>query len=424
MAPCPVGGSDLALATLAQRDDGDAVIVIEENAQPGPAGRRVEIVERKGVGHPDSICDAIAEASAVALIRAYRETLGFIPHFNLDKALLVAGRAECRFGGGRVLEPAKLVVGDRATLAVEETRIPVSEVVEQAARSWLARHMRHADPFAHFALQIELRPGSAELSRIMARGARRAVANDTSATVGFAPLSAIEILVLEAERYLNGADFKSRFPATGEDVKIMGVRIDRRVSLTVAMPFVDSFVARESSYFTMKDTIIGDLEAHLTAKGEAFDSIEVALNALDESGHGVAGLYLSVIGTSAEAGDSGEVGRGNGITGLISPGRPAAAEAVAGKNPVCHVGKIYSFLARRMAERIQSIEGVREATVWLVSRIGAPLEEPQTCAAGLVLEPSASLGDIQGNARRAIEAELADVHSLCERLARGELAVC
>jgi S-adenosylmethionine synthetase len=400
------------------------MLIIEESTRPGPAARRVEIVERKGLGHPDSICDAIAEASAVALVRAYREALGFIPHFNLDKALLVAGRTECRFGGGRVLEPMRLVVGDRATLTVAGTLIPAATVVEHSVREWFRQHLPHANVVDHIAVQVDLKPGSPELRRIMGPGARRAVANDTSATVGFAPLSATENLVLEAERYLNGFEFKSRFRGSGEDVKVMAVRIDRRVSLTIAMPLVDSFVPGEPLYFAAKEAIVQDLQAHLFATTEAFDAIEVTLNALDEPGHGVAGVYLSVIGTSAEAGDSGEVGRGNGISGLISPGRPTGAEAVAGKNPVCHVGKIYSFLARRMAERIQALDGVAEATLWLVSRIGTPIDEPQIAAAKLVLDPDASFGDLRGNVSQAIEAELADVNVLCEKLARGELAVC
>jgi S-adenosylmethionine synthetase len=400
------------------------MLIVEESTRPGPAAGRVEIVERKGLGHPDSICDAVAEASAVALIRAYREALGFLPHFNLDKALLLAGRTECRFGGGRVLEPARLVVGDRATLSVAGTVIPAAAVVEQAVRGWLREHLPHADAVDHFEVQVDLKPGSAELSRIMGPRARRAVANDTSATVGFAPLSATEALVLEAERYLNGFEFKSRFPGTGEDVKVMAVRIDRRVSLTIAMPLVDSFVPSEPAYFEAKDAIVQDLRAHLLATTEAFDAIDVTLNALDEPGHGPAGAYLSVIGTSAEAGDSGEVGRGNGISGLISPGRPAGAEAVAGKNPVCHVGKIYSFLARRMAECLRALDGVSEATVWLVSRIGAPVDEPQATVVKLVLEADASLADLRARVRGTVETELADVIALCEKLARGELAVC
>ncbi|MGH2349196.1 MAG: methionine adenosyltransferase, partial [bacterium] len=38
----------------------------------------VEIVERKGVGHPDSICDAIMDRVSVALSREYLRRFGTI----------------------------------------------------------------------------------------------------------------------------------------------------------------------------------------------------------------------------------------------------------------------------------------------------------------------------------------------------------
>ena len=68
------------------------------------------------------------------------------------------------------------------------------------------------------------------------------MSNDTSAGVGYAPLSETERLVLETERYLNSPGFKSAFPQTGEDVKVMGVRRDRNLDLTIAMPFVDQYI--------------------------------------------------------------------------------------------------------------------------------------------------------------------------------------
>jgi S-adenosylmethionine synthetase len=105
------------------------------------ADQAVEIVERKGIGHPDSICDAVAEAVSVALCRAYRECCGRVLHHNIDKGLLVAGRVDLQFGGGRVLQPMELIVGDRATDSWCGREIPVSHIgkiysvlAQQAAR--------------------------------------------------------------------------------------------------------------------------------------------------------------------------------------------------------------------------------------------------------------------------------------------------
>lgn len=54
----------------------------------------VEIVERKGLGHPDTICDSVAEEVSLYLSRYYLENLRRILHHNVDKVLLVGGEAE------------------------------------------------------------------------------------------------------------------------------------------------------------------------------------------------------------------------------------------------------------------------------------------------------------------------------------------
>ena len=76
-------------------------------------------------------------------------------------------------------------------------------------------------------------------------------------------------------------------------------------------------------------------------------------------------------------GDDGQVGRGNRVNGLITPGRPMSLEAAAGKNPVSHVGKLYNVLATEIARAVCSeVPEVTEASVQLVSRIGQLVSEP------------------------------------------------
>lgn len=60
---------------------------------PDPAQRPMEIVERKGTGHPDTICDALAENLSAALRRFWLEMIGAVPHYNVDKVLLRGGAA-------------------------------------------------------------------------------------------------------------------------------------------------------------------------------------------------------------------------------------------------------------------------------------------------------------------------------------------
>ena len=79
--------------------------LILESSRISPEEEAVEIVERKGLGHPDTICDAVMEAVAVQLAQAYLKTCGRVLHFNADKGMLVAGQVACRFGGGPSLLP-------------------------------------------------------------------------------------------------------------------------------------------------------------------------------------------------------------------------------------------------------------------------------------------------------------------------------
>jgi S-adenosylmethionine synthetase len=400
-----------------------AQITIEQFPQVPTTRRRTEHVERKGLGHPDTTCDRVMEAVSVALSRAYVEACGRVLHHNIDKGLLVAGQSSPQPGGGKILKPMRLIFGDRATQEVNGRRIPVDEIVQETARSWLGQNLRFVDPAAHVVYQNEIQTGSPELVDIFARA--ELTANDTSAAVGYAPLTETERLVLEAEQYLNSPGFKQRFPEVGEDIKVMAFRCDRSLFLTVAAAFVDRFIPDARRYFDRKTAVQEELKRHLEAQLQTLDHLHVALNTLDDPARGLGGMYLTVLGTSAEGADGGQVGRGNRVNGLISLHRPMTTEAAAGKNPVSHVGKIYNLLAHQMAGRIcNSIAGIEEVNVWLCSQIGRPLADPWSVAVEFVPQADTRAADVESAVREVIAAELGSLPAFVERLSRGELPVC
>jgi S-adenosylmethionine synthetase len=397
-------------------------IVIEALPQIPVAQQRIELVERKGVGHPDTMCDAMLEQMALALSQAYLSIFGRVLHFNLDKGLLIAGRTAPCLGGGTVLEPMRLVVGDRATAKAQGHCLAIGELVTASARAWLRQHLRFVDPDKHFVIQNELKEGAPELVDLFARAT--AGANDTSAAVGYAPLTETERIVLATERFLNAPAFKERFPEAGEDVKVMGYRRDHELTLTVALAFVDRFVPDARIYFARKAEIQSALAAHLAAEQQTIERLTVAINTLDDPDRGAAGMYLTVLGTSAEGGDGGQVGRGNRVNGLIALNRPIGTEAAAGKNPVRHVGKIYSLLTHHIAAEIYTrVPGLREVYVWLGSQIGRPIEEPALAAVQVILEPDVGLAEIAPVIEATLAQELAAIDSFTGRLVRGELPV-
>ena len=384
----------------------------------------VEIVERKGVGHPDSMCDAIMDQVSVELSKAYIKEFGTILHHNTDKSLLVAGDVECKFGGGVVNDPMLLIFGDRATFGANGKDIPVEEIAIKTAKKWLTENLRFVDPEEHMRYQVEIKHGSQGLTDIFKRETCMFGANDTSAAVGYAPLTRTENMVLTTERYVNSADFKKRFPAGGEDVKVMGYKNGNVLNLTVAMAFVDRFVDGEKDYMRKKADIQADIDAWANAKGD-FDKVNVFVNTLDVEGRGVDGVYLSVLGTSADGADSGQVGRGNKVNGVISLNRPIGTEAAAGKNPVSHVGKIYNALTHQIARKICSeVPEVAETCVWLLSQIGIAIDQPAIAAAQVVMNDGASLDKkVQARITEVIDVELANIKDFCEKLTYGKISV-
>src|SRR5579872_3280511 len=102
-----------------------SLISIQAASSEPISRRRIEYVERKGVGHPDTICDAVMESVSVTLCGEYLETCGRVLHHNVDKGLLVAGQSQPRLGGGTVESPMRLIFSDRATMAVDGQAIPV-----------------------------------------------------------------------------------------------------------------------------------------------------------------------------------------------------------------------------------------------------------------------------------------------------------
>jgi S-adenosylmethionine synthetase len=387
--------------------------------------QKLEIVERKGLGHPDYICDAIMDKISVRLGQEYLRKVGAIMHHNVDKSLLAAGEAETRFGGGIVKKPMLLVIGDRATFEVNDIKIPVKEIAIRTAKEWFEKKLRFVDPKKHVEYQVELKPGHPELMDIFRRKEGKLLgANDTSAAVGYAPMTRTEKIVLATEQYVNSPEFKKKFPESGEDVKVMGLRKNNDLRLTISMAFVDRFVENEDDYFRKKAEIYEDVFNFVKEHAD-FDSITMDLNTLDKRGRGISGVYLTVLGTSAESGDSGQVGRGNRVNGVIPLNRPLCSEAAAGKNPVSHVGKIYNSLTHRIADRVhKEVPEIEEVYIWLLSQIGQSIDQPAIAAAQVVMKPNNSFDSVRRQIEEVVDSELENIDKFCKDLAQGKIPIC
>jgi S-adenosylmethionine synthetase len=267
------------------------------------------------------------------------------------------------------------ILAGRATCAVGTEVIPISQIVAESSRAWLDANLHALDAQRHVRIHDLIRPGSQDLQMLFARRERRdmALANDTSVGIGHAPLSPLERLVLAVEKRINGRDRVRDNPAWGEDVKVMGIRCGDRVQLAVSCAMIGRYLAHMDDYLGQKAALEKLVQAIAAEHG--FATCEVAVNVADAVATG--SVYLTVTGTSAEAGDDGQVGRGNRVNGLITPCRPMSLEAAAGKNPVTHVGKVYNVVARDIAETlVGTVPEITRAECLMVSSIGAPVSEP------------------------------------------------
>jgi S-adenosylmethionine synthetase len=381
----------------------------------------VEIVERKGRGHPDSICDALAEEISLALCRFYRQRFGVVLHHNVDKVLLRGGQARAAFGGGKVTRPIDVYLAGRAAQRHKGVAVPVAELAVEACCSWLRGNLHALDVERQVRLHCLIRPGSVDLAELFARHRPGAVplANDTSCGVGFAPLSEVEETVLAIDEALPAPALRRDDPAFGEDTKIMAVRRGRRLQLTVACPQVDRHVPNVDRYRQNKAWLAERVRA---AAGQTTGlDTAVAINAAD--GEAPGSLYLTVTGTSAEAGDDGEAGRGNRVNGLITPDRPMTMESVAGKNPVNHVGKLYNIAAGLIADDVvRELPQVGACECRLVSRIGHPIDDPQIADLRVRLRAESAAVPANG-IEQIVRLHLSSLGSLAEALGTGAIVL-
>jgi S-adenosylmethionine synthetase len=379
----------------------------------------VEIVERKGIGHPDSICDGLAEAVSRALSQLYLDRVGKVLHYNTDETQLVAGRAAPAFGGGEVIEPIYVLIVGRATKEYDGQQLPVNSRALAAAREYLTESLPALEYGTDIVVDVRLGEGSGDLQDVFGEETQEVpMANDTSFGVGHAPLTETETIVYETEHELN-TSYAADHPELGPDVKVMGKREGDEIDITVAAAMVDAHIPDLDAY----DDAVKHVHAFVTdlAESRTDRTVNVDVNTADDYEAG--SIYLTVTGTSAEQGDDGSVGRGNRANGLITPNRPMSMEATSGKNPVNHIGKIYNVLSTHIAETVtDEVDGIRDLQIRLLSQIGRPIDEPHVADAQIVTEPGVDLAAIEDDVVAIVDAELADVTSVTRRVIDGEVS--
>ena len=393
-------------------------IVVEPLRTVAIEEQDVELVERKGLGHPDSIADGVSESVSRALSRLYLDEFGKILHHNTDETQVVGGASEPKFGGGRVTNPIYILLVGRATTEVDGEKLPFRQVALDAAEKYVSSVCSHLDTKKQVEFDSRIGQGSVDLRGVFEQ--KSVLSNDTSFGVGFAPYSDTERLVLESERFLT-LKLKKKLPALGEDVKVMGYRSGDTIRLTVAAALVDKEVKGPHEYQNVCEEIhdrLADQASTLTSR-----EVKIDVNTADDPELGR--YYLTVTGLSMEAGDDGSVGRGNRANGLITPCRPMSLEASAGKNPVNHVGKIYNILGIQIAQDIVQETGgnVREVHVRILSQIGKPVDQPQVASLQILPATGVKLSQVRKQAEAVAQRWFDQIDTIPQKLLTDKLSV-
>ena len=377
--------------------------------------QEIELVERKGIGHPDSVADGLAESISRALCQEYLDRFGAVLHHNTDKTQIVAGRSKPAFGGGEVICPLYILLTGRATRVFKEEEIPVDTIAIKAARKLLSESLSNLDVNNHIILDAKIGMGSSDLRDVFGR--KVPSANDTSFGVGYAPLSETENIVYNTEREM--MRMMKEFPAIGEDIKVMGMRHGNDINLTIACAMVDRHVANIKEYSDTKRDIVEHLVEH--ARQFTGRKVTAQMNVADNIEDG--SVYITVTGTSAEMGDDGAVGRGNRANGMITPNRPMSLEATCGKNPINHVGKIYNLLSTEAARQIAAeVQGIDEVYIKILSQIGRPIDEPHIASIQIVPKGGVDMKSLEAGATEILDEWLANIPKLQQMLFRGEIS--
>ena len=381
--------------------------------------QRIELVERKCLGHPDSLADGIAESISRALSRSYLEECGSVLHHNTDQGEVVAGESIPKFGGGRITKPIYFLISGRATKTFNGINIPADAIAVEAARDYIRKILPTLNMERDIIVDCRMGNGSTDLQDVF-RSCTGAIprANDTSFGVGHAPFSEAESIVRGVAAFVDGT-LRPKYPVIGQDCKIMCLRDGDAITLTIAMAFVDRYCSGIAEYIEQKNHLTEQIAA--VAKQFTKRTVNIAINTADD--HEAASVFLTVSGTSAEMGDDGSVGRGNRANGLITPNRPMSMEATSGKNPINHIGKIYNLLATEVAQDcIARIDGIEEMYVRMVSQIGCAIDRPHVASAQILTKPGYDIKSIKPDVEAIIDEWLEKTPAITERVIRGELS--
>jgi S-adenosylmethionine synthetase len=396
---------------------------------------KVELIECKGQGHPDTLADELAETLSRVYAVHSLEHCSAVLHHNFDKLCLLGGVSEVSYGRGVLTKPIRVLINGRAALAFGGRSLEIEGLLIETTRRFFAERLTLLDPDRDLEIHLNLSTASSP-GRVITgpeteqsnrhrwfspqsltdlRERSELLANDTSFGTGYAPLSKTELAVRRLADRLTRATCRPRPDWMGTDVKIMACKVGDRLDIIACIPQIARFVPNRTAYSSNLEWVVADCQEWLCAELPSFNTT-FQVNKRDrlESDE----LYLTAIGSSIETGDEGVVGRGNRGNGIITPLRPMNAEGINGKNPIYHVGKVYNVLAMRIARRLSDLFSA-SVVVNLVSATGSSLK----CPWRIIIQTSADTLELD-DVCREVNAMCDDIQAISADILQGLVRTC
>ncbi len=397
--------------------------------------QKFEVVETKGKGHPDNICDTLAEKISANYSKYCMDKYGVILRHMIDKLSVLGGGSKVKFSGGKMIEPIKILVNGRFTDRYNNRKIDYMEIVNKTIKSYFKELFPMLDLDKDLIIIDNTHhnegPGVVYNDDNTTNNERKNFfevvdkedairhnnnnrCNDTSTTVSYFPMSKLETLVLNIEQFLNSNVYKKEKPWVGNDIKVMGIRKDKKIEITSCVPLISRYVKNLQDYQEKINIIKNDIEKE-TKKIFKRSDITIYLNTRDN--YEKNDLYMTLTGSAIESGDEGAVGRGNRTRGVIPFTRNFSMEAACGKNPVYHTGKLFSAIGNIISQKIYEKYKV-ENTVYCTSKMGDDINNPWNIS----VELNRKLSDIEIKEIDNMIKEIINNHNnITKKIINGEI---
>ncbi len=334
--------------------------IIIKNDYKSPEENSIEIVERKGLGHPDTLADKLAELCSKTYARYCYKNFGCVLHYNFDK--LYIGGGKFIYQDNKIIKENKIRIelNGRASNTMNGKKIDIDGLLTPVIKKYIKSIIPRIDVENDLYIKINCTQNSKRDNWYTPKSiedipdAKEVFASDTSLCVAHGGMTFVEKIAMEVENFFWNYDTEAfptpKFSDIGQDIKVMVSRIENNISVTVCMPVYKDIYETQEEY----EEIVMKYEKLLEKVISKIKNLnnytyKVDINKLPSGSYR---NYSLLKGSCIECGEEGVVGRGNNSQGLITAFRNHTVEASSGKNVRYHTGKVVDFMARQAVKRI------------------------------------------------------------------------